>query len=266
MGGNIGLKNWAGCGIMGAECERFFWDEKMEEEIISQLAGESEQGQDKFSKLNLLESSEGRILLWGVGLAFAFVLWLGVQLLVSPKYAQVIIAMTATHFMFGRAASMAFGYSMELGHGTVIPLCMVCEAMMVLIIYPLFVFSWRHLLVINGLKKIFERTRQVAEARKDWVRKYGIAGLFAFVWIPFWMTGPVVGSVIGFLLGLRNWVNMVVVLAGTFVAILGWGVLLRQFNEKLAAYSPYATMMLVAFLIVIVVVGHLLSRTRGGEK
>jgi uncharacterized membrane protein len=200
--------------------------------------------------LNLLDSSEGRILLCGVGLTIGLIIWLGVQLLVSPKYAQILIAMTATHFMFGRAASMAFGYSMELGHGTVMPLCMVSETIMVLIFYPLFVFSWQHLLVVKRFKKVFDRVRRAAEARKDLIRKYGIIGLFAFVWFPFWMTGPVVGAVIGFLLGMRSWVAIFVVLAGTFVAILGWGLFLHQFNERVAAYSPYATMVLVAFLLI----------------
>ena len=29
------------------------------------------------------------------------------------------------------------------------------------------------------------------------LRKFGIAGLFVFVFAPFWMTGPVVGAIIG---------------------------------------------------------------------
>ena len=214
----------------------------------------------------LLTSSEGRVLLAGIALAFAYIFWLGVKLLVSPDEFQKLMGMTAMNVMFGRAAAMAFGYSLELGHAKVIPLCMIVETILVLIIYPLFVFSWRHLLVVKGLKKLFERLQKSAEMHKDKVQKYGIIGLFAFVWFPFWMTGPVVGCVIGFLLGLRVWINMPVVLSGTYLAILAWGLFLSRFRDSVAAYSSQAAMVLMIFLIVIIVAGTLLHGTLSENK
>ena len=217
-------------------------------------------------KVTLLTSSEGRLLLFGVALAFIYTFWLGVKLLLSPEESQILIGMTATEIMFGRAAGMAFGYSLGLGHSTVIPICIIIETILVLIFYPLFVFSWQHLLVINWLKNIFERIHKAAEARKGMVRRYGIIGLFVFVWFPFWMTGPVVGCVIGFLLGLRVWLNMTIVLGGTYVAIFGWAFFLRQFHDRVASYSSYAAMVLMALLVIIIIVGHLLHRTLQENK
>ena len=225
-----------------------------------QPAGELNSEQRNQLKENLLTSSEGRLLLIGVALAFIYTFWLVVKWQFSPEQCQVLLGMTATAITLGRAAGMAFGYSLGLRHGTIIPICIIIETVFVLICYPLFVFSWRRLLVINWLKRIFERTQKAAEAHKGNVQKYGIIGLFVFVWFPFWMTGPVVGSVIGFLLGLRVWLNMTVVLGGTYVAILGWAFFLRQFHERVASYSPYAVMVLVALLLIIIIVGHLLHR------
>jgi uncharacterized membrane protein len=212
-------------------------------------------------KVTLLTSSEGRLLLMGVGLTLIYTLWLVVKLVFSPEQSHVLTGVTATGIVFGRAACMAFGYSAGLGHGTVIPICMIIETAFVLIFYPLFVFSWRHLLVIKRLKKTFDRIHKAAETHKDKVQRYGIIGLFAFVWFPFWMTGPAVGCVIGFLLGLRIWVNMTVVLAGTYAAIFGWAFFLRQFHECVASYSPYATVALVVLLVIVIMVGRLLQRT-----
>ena len=161
---------------------------------------------------------------------------------------------------------MAFGYSLYIGHAKVIPVCMIIETILVLIVYPLFVFSWRHLLVVKGLKKVFERIRKSAEAHKDKVKKYGIIGLLAFVWFPFWMTGPVVGCVIGFLLGLRAWLNITVVLSGTYLAIVAWALFLRRFHDSVAAYSSQAAMVLMVLLIVIIIVGALLHRTLNENK
>ena len=237
------------------------------------MAGETEQSSEEPDshrperlRGTLLTSSEGRVLLTGMALAFAYIFWLGVKLLVSPDEFQKLIGMTAMNVMFGRAAAMAFGYSLEIGHAKVIPICMIVETILVLIVYPLFVFSWRHLLVLKGLKRIFDRIDKSAEAHKEKVQKYGIIGLFAFVWFPFWMTGPVVGCVIGFLLGLRVWINIPVVLSGTYLAILAWGLFLSRFRDSVAAYSSQAAMVLMIFLIVIIIAGALLHGTLSENK
>jgi uncharacterized membrane protein len=230
-------------------------------EETAQPTSELNSGQGNQVKSTLLSSSEGRLLVAGVALAFIFTFWLGVKLLLSPVESQVLIAMTATAVMFGRAAGMAFGYSQDLEHSTVIPICMIIETTIVLIFYPLFVFSWRHLLVVKWLKNTFERIHKAAEVHKDKIQRYGIVGLFIFVWFPFWMTGPVVGCVIGFLLGLRIWLNMTIVLTGTYVAIFSWAFFLRQLHDRVASYSSYAPMVLVALLVIIIIVGHILHRT-----
>ena len=236
------------------------------EEKTEQPVNESKPEQNDLLKGTLLTSSEGRLLLTGVILAFIYIFWLGMKLLFSPEKFQLLIGITATGLLFGRATAMWFGYSQGLGHSTVIPICIIIETILVLIFYPLFVFSWRHLLVINWLKNIFERTQRAAETHKDKVQRYGVIGLFLFVWFPFWMTGPVVGSVIGFLLGLKVWLNITVVLAGTCAAIFGWAFFLRQLHDQVASHSSYAAMVLMILLIVVVIVGHLLHRTLRNSK
>lgn len=218
------------------------------------------------SRGSLLVGPEGRLLLIAVALAFAYTVWLGVMLVRSPTESQILIGMTATTVVFGRAAGLAYGYSVGLAHTRVIVITMVAETLHVLVFYPLFVFSWRHLLVIKSLKTVFDRVHEAAEVHKVKIQRYGVIGLFTFVWLPFWMTGPVVGSVIGFLLGLPVWVNIVVVLAGTYVAILAWALFLRELHERVAAYDPYAALVLVVLLIVVVAVGHMLRRTLGEGK
>jgi uncharacterized membrane protein len=231
------------------------------EENATQPENELNSRHNNKLKSTLLTSPEGCLLLIGIALALIYTFWLGIKLLLSPDESQVLIGITATELMFGRAAAMAFGYSMGLEHKTVIPICMIIETILVLIFYPLFVFSWRHLLVIKWLKNILERIQKSAETHKDKIQKYGVVGLFAFVWFPFWMTGPVVGSVIGFLLGLRILLNLPIVLTGTYVAIVGWAYLLRHFHKQIASYSSYAAMVLMALLVFVIITVHLLYQT-----
>jgi len=236
------------------------------EEKTEQPVTETNSQQTHQFKETLLSSPEGRILLIGVVLAFIYTLWLGIMLIYSPEESQILIGMTASDIMFGRAAAMAFGYSLELGHGMVITVCIIIETILVLIFYPLFVFSWQHLLVIKRLRNMLDRLHKSAETHKDKVQRYGIIGLFVFVWLPFWMTGPVVGCIIGFLLGLKARINIPVVLAGTSVAIFGWALFLRRLRDHVATYSSYAPMVIFALLIVVIVLGNFLHRTLNNNK
>jgi uncharacterized membrane protein len=219
-----------------------------------------EQGHDPLGA-TLLTTSEGRLLLAGVAVALGYALWLGVKVLYDPVEAQILIGVTATAATFGRAAGLAFGYSFGLPHVTVMLICMVVETIFVLTFYPLFVFSWRHLLIVRRLKKPLERIHEAAEVHRHTIQKYGIIGLFAFVWFPFWMTGAVVGSAIGFLLGFPAWLTILVVLGGTYMAIFSWAMFMHYFHQQATAYSTYAPVVLMAALTIVLIAGHFLQRT-----
>ncbi|MDQ2694035.1 MAG: small multi-drug export protein [Pseudomonadota bacterium] len=210
----------------------------------------------------LLASAEGVILLLGLAMAL-----LGLAALLSsafwwPDKAHLLVAITATSSLFGRAAGMSFGYASGFGHGVVVPLVIYVETVFVLIFYPLFVFSWHSLLVIRSLRSFMEHINHAAASHHGTIQKYGLLGLIAFVWLPFWLTGPVVGSAIGYLLGLKPWTNLAVVLAGTYLAIASWAILLRELNNYAAAYSSLAPMILVGVVVLAVVAMTLLDRRR----
>ena len=108
---------------------------------------------------------------------------------------------------------------------------------------------------------------EAAESNKDKIRRYGIPSLFIFVLIPFWMTGPVVGCVIGFFLGIKPWVNLAIVLSATAMACLGWAVFLKELHERTADFSPFAPLILLVFIVLVAVAGYFLeTRHRHGKN
>jgi len=212
------------------------------------------------SPIRLLRSREGQILLLGCLLTIVYMLWLGRYALEDPERFRDLLGMTTTHVLFGRAAGLSLGYTLGLNHGTVIVINAVIETIMVLLFYPIFVFSWNHLVDVRFLQGIMDRTHQAAEANRPMIRKYGLISLFAFVWLPFWMTGPVVGCVIGFLIDLHPWFNMAIVLGGTYLAIISWAFLLRELYEHIEAYGVYAPLVVLGVIILIVIIRHILQR------
>lgn len=95
--------------------------------------------------------------------------------------------LTIANIVFGRAVSMSIGYAAGYGHALVVPVNMVAETVLVLLFYPLFVFSLKKMVVFPALRNFLDHVHQAAVQHQDKVRKYGIIGLFAFVWFPFWM-------------------------------------------------------------------------------
>jgi len=200
----------------------------------------------------LLATSEGHILEIGLITTLFFIIVLGVGYIYYQEKAHVFIGMSATNILFGRAAGISFGYSFEISNVLVICTNIIVETILVLIFYPLFVFSWQSILVIKPLRRIMERTSTAAEVHKDTIRKYGVIGLFMFVWFPFWMTGPMVGCAAGYLLGLSPWKNLTIVLSSTCLAVICWALMLREIHDRIAEYGPYASIALVILIILIV--------------
>lgn len=210
----------------------------------------------------LFASTEGWIL--GVGLTLTGLMfvafWIGWHLF--PDRILAYTAMTGLNLVIGRAAGMSFGYASGFGHAQVIPLNMLVESIQVLVVFPLFALSWRQMIRVPRLQPWLTRMQRAAELHGGTVRKFGIVGVFVFVFVPFWMTGPVVGSIIGFLIGLRPWVNVSVVLASTYVAIGVWALLLNELSAWAGTVNRFAPYALFLAIVLIAAAMHLLGRHR----
>ena len=199
-------------------------------------------------------------MLLGIAVTLIGLIIMGLIAFRSPQTSHMIGAMSFFNIIFGRAVSMSIGYAGGHGHTLVVTVNMWVETVLVLLFYPVFVFSMRKLVVFPRLKRFLERTRAAAEHHHDKVRRYGIAGLFIFVWFPFWMTGPVVGSAIGYLLGFPAWLTLSVVLTGTYIAMAGWAYLMFDLHSRAAVFAPWAPALVVGLLILAVLAGYWLNR------
>ena len=208
----------------------------------------------------LFKTTEGHILLLGVVIALLGLIVMGLFAFWSPQTSRMIGAMSFTNIVFGRAVSISIGYAGGYGHALVVLVNIWIETVLVLLFYPVFVFSMQKLVVLPRLKRFLERTRAAAERHRVRVRRYGIIGLFIFVWFPFWMTGPVVGSAIGYLIGFPAWLTVSVVLAGTYLAIGGWAYVLFGLHSRAIALGLWAPVLIIGLLILFVLAGYWLNR------
>ena len=116
--------------------------------------------ENKKSNLKLLlTTTESRILAFGMVVALLYIVGLSLSWLWSPEKFRVLIGMTVTNIIFGRAAGMSVGYTMNLDHSTVLLINMLIETILVLLFYPLFVFSWHRILIIPITMNTIRTTR-----------------------------------------------------------------------------------------------------------
>jgi uncharacterized membrane protein len=209
----------------------------------------------------LFAQPEGKILLAGIVLMLIYATVVGLTRIWSHATFDSMWTMTSWHIAAGRAAGITWGLrpNHELPLWVVIVANMGIETILVLLFYPLFVFSYRRLLVIKPLEAAINRARGAAEAHHKTVVKYGIPGLFLFSFFPFYLTGPMVGSIVGFIIGFRPLVNLSVVLAGTYVAIVCWAFFLHRVTERLEMYGTYIPFALLGLILLVALGLHLRS-------
>ena len=224
--------------------------------------------QGRFLKINysLIKHTEGQILILGLLLLGCFLILILLCALFLPHYLQPLLSLTATNVLFGRGAGLSIGVAAQMDTSVLIALNFLIEAIMVLIIYPLFVLSWNKLELISykPLDQFLERSKKNADRYKPFIKRYGMIGLILFVLTPFAMTGPVVGSFVGYLIGFKHRGTLLIVLFSTLIAIIFWVYLIKNFEEVLIVYSD---IIIKGFLIaaMMILLWYLLKKHYSGK-
>jgi len=209
-----------------------------------------------------LKHKEGQILLLGLLLLGCYFILLVLCGIFYSDYFQQLLSITITNVIFGRMAGLSIGVASQMDMTFLVLFNFFIESIMVLILYPLFVFSWNKLEFVSyaPLSRYLERSKDNAHKYQPLIQRYGIIGLILFVLTPFAMTGPVVGSFVGFLIGFRHRVTLIIVLLSTFIAIIIWIYLIKNFEEQLVAYSDMLMIGLSA-AIALLLVWYFIKRT-----
>lgn len=179
---------------------------------------------NKNSRINpkFLYSEEGHVFMLG---SCMLILWVSaIAFLWRWEHAiwSDLVAMGLVHIPAGRAVSVAYGIQAGLHPALAAVLAIYLDVMCMFIIYPILVFSYKNLFERRFFKDHMMRMFESAQKSVTRFRRYKIIGVFLFVWFPFWMTGVIGGAILGFLLGLKTWVNLTTVILGTSSAVLCW--------------------------------------------
>ena len=145
----------------------------------------------------------------------------GLWRLNHPHWADVLTVGFA-HLLAGRAISIAQGTYAGLPKLAITTIAVYADIMVMLLVYPVFVFSYENLFEGRFFQKRLKPMLDSAQSGMDRFGKGKAVGVFCFVWLPFWMTGIIAGTILGYLLGLRTWVTLLAASLGSLAAVASW--------------------------------------------
>jgi uncharacterized membrane protein len=163
---------------------------------------------------------EVRILFLGLLLAAIAGLVLAVLLFANPGLFRVLSSTAIVHVMGGRALGVAKCLSADISPFYTILYNFFLEVVIVLIAYGVVVLIMRNVIQPKLLHSTVRQAEMTAQRQKTNIKRYGAIGLFFFVMFPFFMTGPVIGAIIGYLLHYRAINNFLIVFGGTLCSIV----------------------------------------------
>ncbi len=137
------------------------------------------------------------------------------------------------HTFGGRAAGVGLCLIDGLNPFVTIFYNLYLEVLIVGWTYSLFVLSINKYIKFRSFKYYACRLERKARKHKDKIANYGWSGIFLFVMLPLPATGPVTGSIVGYLLQLRVWYNLSATFLGTFAAIVIWFVFFDALEQNL---------------------------------
>lgn len=197
----------------------------------------------------LFKGKEGNIFLLGLFMIFSLVIFTIICYQFDASLANKITGMVFSNLLVGRVPALSFGYAAELSHFIVITTNIYTELILVTIIYPLFVMSFKGILKVKVLEDFFNEVQKKKSQHQEQFDKYGRFGLLVFVFIPFWMTGPIVGSMIGFLIGMKHYTIIFIVFIATVIAIALWGLFLQEIIDSLLIFDSQLVWIILFVLV-----------------
>ncbi|WDP92173.1 MAG: small multi-drug export protein [Desulfobacter sp.] len=173
-------------------------------------------------KHTLFHTVEGRLLILGLFLAAVFILLTGIYAVVDIDTAKVFVLVLLAHFVGSRAGGIGlcilngFSPAATIGYNFFVEILIVCFT------YSGFVLSTTNYLRVEWINRFMGRLAGKALEKKDKIERWGWIGIFSFVMAPLPVTGPVIGSIIGYMLRMRLVSNFTATALGTLSATVIW--------------------------------------------
>lgn len=170
----------------------------------------------------LFQTVEGRLFLIGTLLSIVLVFFIGIYGFTDFDTSKILFIVFLTHIVGSRAGGIGLCILNGFSPFTTIAYNFYVEVLIVCFTYSGFVLSTTNYLKIEWIKRFMDKLAAKALEQKEKISSYGWVGIFLFVMAPLPVTGPVVGSIIGYMLRMGVFRTFTATALGTLTANIAW--------------------------------------------
>jgi len=170
----------------------------------------------------LLNTIEGRVLVTGILLTALFLAFVVIGIIQGDPRAKVAFVVFLTHCVGSRAGGIGLCILNDFDPITTIALNFYQECLIVCYTYSGFALSTSGIFNAVWITRYMDKLEEKAEEKKEKIERWGWIGIFVFVMAPLPVTGPVVGTIIGYMLKMRLFSNFSAAGLGTLTANVAW--------------------------------------------
>ncbi len=170
----------------------------------------------------LLNTIAGRVLMTGFVLTALFFTFVIIGMIQGEPGAKIAFVVFITHCVGSRAGGIGLCLLNDFDPVSTIALNFYQEILIVCYTYAGFVLSSSGIFKANWIRRYMDKLKEKAEEKKEGIERWGWIGIFVFVMAPLPVTGPVVGTIIGYMLRMRLFKNFSAAGLGTLTANVAW--------------------------------------------
>ena len=168
---------------------------------------------------------------------------LGLHLRTAEPPHDKVWQLLLAHFIGGRPGSAGAGIQLGFDPWFILYASLAHDFIVLLYLYPLLGAGYHQATRLGVIGEKLRTTHERALKHKDRITPYGAPGVFAFVVMPLPGTGPIVGMIVGYIIGLGTFATfgsvMGALVFSTFVWVWGY--------QWLAAYNQVLALGLLLF-------------------
>ncbi|MFO7981253.1 MAG: small multi-drug export protein [Candidatus Aminicenantes bacterium] len=186
----------------------------------------------------------------------------------NPSLSLKIISMVTAFHLGGRLAIIGTGLELNFSTLTIIFIILTYLTAFLLIMLSVIGFLWVKAQEFKLFRNFVETRMKKAEKRAKTMKKWSWIGIVAFVWMPFPMTGAIMGFLIARAEGYKSLTSIVITIPSMWFGVVCWTLWFDELYKIIEKIGPqltrYVTILLVLLPLLYYLSSTLIKKIRSG--